>query len=60
WLSYDYDLSYSNEQIIENLKQIKPGDVLVFHDNPKISERNSQLLPLVFRNLHLKFTSKEL
>lgn len=60
WLSYDYDLTYPNEKILENLEQVKSGDVLVFHDNPKIAERNSQLLPLVFRKLQENFTSKKL
>lgn len=51
WLSYDYDLNVSNERILSEAKRIKKGDILVLHDNAKITERQKQLLPQLFRLL---------
>jgi hypothetical protein len=46
WLSYDFDKTISVEKILEKgKKQIKGGDILVLHDNPKITERQKILLP---------------
>ncbi|MNE33191.1 Peptidoglycan-N-acetylglucosamine deacetylase [compost metagenome] len=51
WLSYDYDLSVSNERILDEAKRIKQGDILVLHDNAKITERQKLLLPPLFELL---------
>lgn len=51
WLSYDYDLSVSNERILAEAKRIKPGEILVLHDNAKITERQKELLPQLFKLL---------
>ncbi|WP_300663203.1 polysaccharide deacetylase family protein [Fluviicola sp.] len=51
WLSYDYDLSVSTERILDEAKRIKPGDIIVLHDNPKITERQKILLPQLFELL---------
>lgn len=46
WMSYDFDLSVSNATILMKAdKQIKAGDIIVMHDNPKFAERQKQLLP---------------
>jgi peptidoglycan/xylan/chitin deacetylase (PgdA/CDA1 family) len=54
WLSYDYDLSVSNERILSEAKRIKKGDILVLHDNAKITERQKILLPQLFSLLKEK------
>ena len=51
WLSYDYDLRVSNERILSEAKRIKPGEILVLHDNAKITERQKELLPQLFQLL---------
>lgn len=51
WLSYDYDLSVSNERILSEAKRIKKGEILVLHDNAKIAERQKELLPQLFQLL---------
>ncbi|MBL1278757.1 MAG: polysaccharide deacetylase family protein [Fluviicola sp.] len=46
WLSYDFDDAVSSEQILQNAKkQIKGGDIIVLHDNPKVKDRLKELLP---------------
>lgn len=46
WLSYDFDRSVPIETILKKAKsQIKSGDILVLHDNPKIADRLKILLP---------------
>lgn len=54
WLSYDYDLSVSNERILSEAQRIKPGDILVLHDNAKIADRQRALLPQLFELLREK------
>lgn len=55
WLSYDYDHEVSIETIIQSAqKEIKAGDILVFHDNPKSMERLKQLLPPIIEDLKKK------
>lgn len=54
WLSYDYDLSVSNERILDEAQRIKPGDILVLHDNAKIASRQQELLPQLFELLRKK------
>ncbi len=46
WLSYDFDEKTSIETILNKAKQqIKGGDILVLHDNPKSFNRIKILLP---------------
>ncbi len=48
WISHDFDSSVSIKSIIKNAKKnIKAGDILVFHDNPKSKKRLKELLPLI-------------
>ena len=51
WLSYDYDLSVSNERILSEAKRVKKGEILVLHDNAKITERQKELLPALFESI---------
>lgn len=61
WLSYDYDLSVSDTQILEEVRRIKPGNILVLHDNYKLKERQQTLLPALFARLAEKgFASREI
>jgi peptidoglycan/xylan/chitin deacetylase (PgdA/CDA1 family) len=46
WLSYDFDPTIPISVILEKArKQIKAGDILVLHDNPKVTNRVKELLP---------------
>ena len=46
WLSYDFDPTIPISTILEKArKQIKAGDILVLHDNPKVTDRVKKLLP---------------
>jgi hypothetical protein len=54
WLSYDYDSTVPIEQIIKSAEKIQAGDILVFHDNPKSSERLKALLPEVVKIIRSK------
>jgi Predicted xylanase/chitin deacetylase len=48
WLSKDYDVTVSPEQIIQAAEQIRPGDILVFHDNLKATNNlKATLLPII-------------
>jgi hypothetical protein len=66
WLSYDFDKTISIEKILEKgEKQIKGGDILVLHDNPKITERQKELLPAIIelisdKNLEFKILKAEI
>lgn len=45
-LSGDFDKTISTDAILEDLKKsVKQGDIIVFHDNPKMSERLLKILP---------------
>lgn len=61
WLSYDFDSTIPVEMILENAKkQIKAGDILVLHDNPKTFDRLKKLLPeliQIIQNKGLEFKS---
>lgn len=55
WLSYDFDLKVPVEEILEKARrQIREGDILVLHDNPKIRERQKLLLPALLQILREK------
>ena len=46
WMSYDFDARVSVSDIIVSLKEnLRPGAILVFHDNPKSLERLKIILP---------------
>ena len=51
WLSYDFDEKVPTQRIIDKLRNVKPGDILVFHDNEKTDERIKKLLPDVILSL---------
>lgn len=58
WLSYDYDRCVSIDEILYQAKKIKPGDILLLHDNRKVKERVTELLPQLIDQLEdrgLKF-----
>lgn len=60
WLSYDFDRSVPVDDILDKAKkQIQQGDILVLHDNPKITGRQKELLPKLLDILRQKgLTSK--
>jgi len=45
WLSFDYDPTISVETILQQAERIRPGDILVLHDNLKVEERLKFVLP---------------
>lgn len=49
WLSYDYDTNVHIETILDEAKKIKPGNIIVLHDNSKIVARQQELLPKLFQ-----------
>lgn len=50
WLSNDFDSSLAIEIILQKAKaQIKGGDILVLHDNPKVKDRMKELLPALIK-----------
>ena len=59
WLSYDYDSTVPIDVILNSAQNIKGGDILVFHDNPKSFERLKILLPEVVRIIRAKNLSFE-
>ncbi len=48
WLSKDYDTTVSPKKILQAATKIRPGDILVFHDNVK-AEKNlkATLVPVI-------------
>lgn len=61
WLSYDYDLSYSTKRILQNAERIVAGDIIVLHDNSKLTVRHQELLPNLFELIQSKgFCSKKI
>lgn len=54
WLSYDYDKTVPITQIIEEAHRIKPGDVLIVHDNEKVKDRMKVLLPQLIKIIREK------
>ena len=48
WLSYDFDLEVPGAVIVNKLdKQLRKGDILVFHENEHTANRLETLLPRV-------------
>ena len=54
WLSYDFDSMVPINEVLQSAKGIKPGDILVFHDNPKSFERLKIILPEVVKIIRSK------
>ena len=55
WLSYDFDSSIPISTILKKAKkQIKAGDILVLHDNPKVTDRVKELLPKLIEIIEQK------
>lgn len=54
WLSYDFDERIAVSTILKNAEKIKPGDILVLHDNEKVEDRVKELLPALIELLHGK------
>ncbi len=55
WLSYDFDTSIPISTILKKAKkQIKAGNILVLHDNPKITDRVKELLPKLIEIIEKK------
>lgn len=52
-LSKDYDLSLSNEKIINNvLENLHNGAIIVLHDQDKLKERIRHILPIIIEKIH--------
>lgn len=61
WLSYDFDPKICVTRILWKAnKQIKAGDILVLHDNPKIIEKQKELLPKLLDVIQRKKLNCEL
>ena len=59
WLSYDYDQRVSIDRILKKALAIQAGDIIVLHDNPKIAQRQQELLPQLLQQLQSRgFTSR--
>lgn len=54
WLSYDFDENVATTTILNKLGSVKPGDILVFHDNEKVDQRIRNILPEVIKSLKTK------
>ena len=55
WLSYDFDPKVCVTEILFKAeKQIKAGDIIVLHDNPKIAAKQKELLPKFLKLLQEK------
>lgn len=60
WLSQDYNASVTPEKIIAAASKIKPGDILVFHDNVKATANLQQTLPIILQQLKAEGYSFEI
>lgn len=55
WLSYDFDRTIPVEQILLRAKkQLRSGDIVVLHDNPKSFDRLKKLLPEIIKIIQEK------
>ena len=54
WLSYDFDPEMQDEVILDRIQNIRPGDILVFHDNIKTFDRLQRILPEIIFQLKSK------
>lgn len=51
WLSFDFDPTVPVETILKQAERIRPGDILVLHDNLKVEDRLKTVLPAVIAGL---------
>lgn len=55
WLSYDFDRIIPIDQVLQKAKrQLKSGDIIVLHDNPKTFDRLKLILPQIIKILQEK------
>jgi peptidoglycan-N-acetylglucosamine deacetylase len=54
WISWDFHKKITKESILKEAETIKPGDILLLHDNAKFKERIIALLPDLFDVLKKK------
>ncbi len=54
WLSYDYHPDVSSQEILQRAESIKPGDILVLHDNVKSFEKLQETLPKLLQVIEKK------
>ncbi len=54
WLSYDFDELISVATMLKKAEKIRPGDILVLHDNEKVMDRVKELLPALIELLQEK------
>jgi peptidoglycan/xylan/chitin deacetylase (PgdA/CDA1 family) len=52
WLSYDFRAAMTKEKFQRRLASISPGDILVFHDNNKTSEKIGDFLEMTLVHLN--------
>ncbi|MFM2038067.1 MAG: hypothetical protein RL432_1006 [Bacteroidota bacterium] len=51
WLSYDFRAATTQESLQHRLAKISPGDILVFHDNEKTSQKIGVFLEMTIASL---------
>lgn len=50
WMSYDWDHNLSVQTILDRFERdVKGGDIVVFHENDKTTDRIEQIIPAVVR-----------
>ncbi len=55
WMSYDWDHRLSVQMILDRFERdVKGGDIVVFHENDKTVSRIEQIIPAVVRIVHNK------
>lgn len=54
WLSFDFDPTISVNTILKQAERIRPGDILVLHDNLKVEDRVKIVLPALLTTLKAK------
>lgn len=60
WLSYDFDQTLSVDHLVSRAKRsIRPGDILVFHDNNSTKDRLKLILPPILDFIESKGWSAE-
>jgi peptidoglycan/xylan/chitin deacetylase (PgdA/CDA1 family) len=51
WLSNDFDENVSASEIEQNMKKIKSGDIIVFHDNHRTFDKLKLVLPVFIERM---------
>lgn len=54
WLTYDFDERVKTARILRSAEQLKSGDIVVLHDNPKCFSRLKLLLPEILSQIQKK------